>query len=61
MRLSVALCTFNGAAFIEQQLESLLAQSRAPDEVIVGDDSSSDETVTIVRRFTKRAMFPNSH
>lgn len=49
-RISVALCTFNGANFIGPQLESILNQSRAPDEVIICDDASSDKTVNIVRR-----------
>ena len=48
-RISVALCTHNGGRFIEQQLRSILAQSRRPDEVILSDDASSDDTVAIAR------------
>jgi glycosyltransferase involved in cell wall biosynthesis len=48
--VSVALCTRNGAAHIEQQLRSVLAQTTVPDEVVVSDDASSDETLAIVRR-----------
>jgi glycosyltransferase involved in cell wall biosynthesis len=54
--ISVALCTFNGAKYIGAQLESIRDQIRPPDELIVCDDGSSDETVSIVRAF--RAPFP---
>ena len=48
--VSVALCTYNGAPFIAAQLESILKQTRPPDEVIVSDDGSADETLSIVGR-----------
>ncbi|NYI42461.1 glycosyltransferase family 2 protein [Demequina lutea] len=49
-RISVALCTHNGEAFIEQQLLSILSQDPAPWEVVVSDDASKDGTVAIVER-----------
>ncbi|MBX3088630.1 MAG: glycosyltransferase, partial [Cryobacterium sp.] len=49
-RVSVALCTYNGERFIEQQLASILSQSRPVDEIVVSDDGSTDGTVEIVRR-----------
>lgn len=49
------MCTFNGAAFVEAQLESILAQSRCPDEIIISDDGSADRTVDIAKKIaTKR-------
>ncbi len=57
-RLSVALCTYNGATFVGEQLGSIAAQSRQPDEVIVRDDASTDDTLAIVRAFASRAPFP---
>lgn len=50
LKVSVALCTFNGADFIEAQLESILKQSRPPDEVIVSDDGSQDDTLAVIER-----------
>lgn len=50
LRVSVALATRNGAPFIEEQLASILAQSRMPDELVLSDDDSSDDTVAIARR-----------
>jgi glycosyltransferase involved in cell wall biosynthesis len=53
--VSVALCTFNGARFIEAQLGSIFSQSRRPDEIVVADDGSTDGTVDRVRALTERA------
>jgi glycosyltransferase involved in cell wall biosynthesis len=57
-RLSVALCTYNGASFLSAQLESFLAQSRLPDELVVCDDGSTDATLSILENFAARAVFP---
>jgi len=56
-RISVALCTYNGARFLDAQLESFLAQTRRPDELVVCDDKSTDDTVAILERFAKKAPF----
>jgi len=57
-RLSVALATYNGAAYLEEQLESIAWQTRLPDELVVRDDGSADDTVAILRAFAARAPFP---
>lgn len=57
-KISIALCTYNGAAFLQQQLESFLDQIRLPDELVVGDDCSKDETLCILENFAARASFP---
>lgn len=51
MKVSVCMATYNGAKYIGQQLESILRQDRQPDEVILCDDGSTDETVHIIRKF----------
>jgi glycosyltransferase involved in cell wall biosynthesis len=58
MNLSVALCTFNGERFLTAQLESLLVQTRRPDELIVCDDASTDATLSLLDRFAASAPFP---
>ncbi len=58
MKISIALATYNGARYLQDQLESFLAQTRLPDEVVVNDDGSTDETLDLVRRFSDRAPFP---
>lgn len=52
-KISVAMATYNGSRFIEEQLRSLLEQTREPDEVIIRDDKSSDDTAEKIRRFIK--------
>lgn len=46
--ISVALCTFNGESFLATQLESILSQDLLPDEIIIGDDGSTDGTLSIL-------------
>lgn len=56
--ISVAMCTYNGARFLSEQLESIAAQSRLPDELVICDDRSTDESVEIVRNFARHSPFP---
>lgn len=58
LRLSVALCTYNGTAFLAEQLDSIATQLRKPDELVVSDDASTDGTVSVVEQFATRAPFP---
>lgn len=51
MKISVALATYNGERFVKKQLESLLNQTRQPDEVIIIDDCSTDNTENVVSDF----------
>jgi glycosyltransferase involved in cell wall biosynthesis len=50
MKVSVALCTYNGGRFLAEQLESIAAQTRAVDEIILCDDGSTDDTLAIAAR-----------
>lgn len=52
--ISVALCTHNGATYIEEQLVSILEQVPAPEQLVVSDDASSDETIARVREVAGR-------
>jgi glycosyltransferase involved in cell wall biosynthesis len=57
-RISVALCTFNGERFLPRQLASMQQQTRLPDELVVSDDGSTDQTLAIVRSFASAVSFP---
>src|SRR5215204_884173 len=57
MKLSIALATYNGEAFLEAQLRSFLCQTRLPDEVVVSDDCSEDATPHILEAFSREAPF----
>ena len=58
LAVSVAMTTFNGETYLEEQLDSLLAQRQLPAELVVGDDGSQDNTFAILERFARRASFP---
>jgi glycosyltransferase involved in cell wall biosynthesis len=57
LNISVAMCTFNGERFLSAQLESIAAQDRVPDELVVCDDGSSDGSREIIREFARRSTF----
>ena len=56
-RISIALCTYNGAQFLSQQLDSFAQQTHLPVELVVCDDGSSDETRRILSQFGAAAPF----
>ncbi len=56
-KISVAMCTYNGALYLREQLDSIAAQTYLPDELVVCDDQSTDETCEIVEAFSKAAPF----
>lgn len=60
MKISVAMCTYNGADFLSAQLGSILAQSRKPDEIVVCDDGSGDDTRRVLQGFAKQSDVPIS-
>jgi glycosyltransferase involved in cell wall biosynthesis len=57
MKISVALCTYNGEKYLHEQLDSILDQSNIPDEIVVCDDGSGDATVKILSDYQKK--YPN--
>jgi hypothetical protein len=52
------MCTYNGALYLREQLDSLAAQTRLPDELVVCDDGSTDRTLAILDGFAAAAPFP---
>jgi hypothetical protein len=56
--VSVALATFRGARYLPPLLDSLAAQLRLPDELVVADDASDDDTAAIIEGFAGSAPFP---
>ena len=58
MKISVAMCTYNGAGYLPAQLESIVAQSRPPDEIVICDDGSADETRNILDRSASSSLIP---
>lgn len=54
MKISVALCTYNGSKFLEQQINSILDQTKHVDEIVVCDDLSVDNTVMILNKYKEK-------
>jgi glycosyltransferase involved in cell wall biosynthesis len=52
MKISIALCTFNGSRYIKEELDSIITQSRLPDELVICDDCSKDNTIDIIKEFS---------
>jgi len=57
MKVSIALATYNGERYLQEQLNSFLHQTRLPDEIIACDDCSTDRTMDILESFAKSAPF----
>jgi glycosyltransferase involved in cell wall biosynthesis len=50
---SVVLATYNGEKYLPAQLQSLVAQTLPPAEIIISDDASNDRTLEIAEAFAK--------
>lgn len=58
MKISIAMCTYNGAEFLPAQLQSIAMQSRPPDEIVICDDRSTDGTRTLLENFKNQSPVP---
>ena len=54
MTVAVVIATYNGAEFIVEQLDSVLNQTLRPDEIVICDDSSTDNTWKIIEGYSHR-------
>ena len=54
MKLSVALCTYNGEKHIKEQLDSILNQTVHVNEIIICDDKSDDNTFKILQCYQEK-------
>ena len=57
MKLSLIIPTYNRAALLAETLQSGLRQTREPDEIIIVDDGSTDDTRQMVERFGARVRY----
>lgn len=55
--ISIALCTYNGERFLQEQLDSIARQTLLPDELVVCDDCSADKTLEILKSYKARVPF----
>lgn len=52
--LSVVLTNYNHARFLPAALDALLRQTRRPDELIVIDDASTDDSIAVITPYLDR-------
>lgn len=49
--LSICIPTYNGENYLLRQINTILAQLKQDDEIIISDDSSTDKTLSILNSF----------
>lgn len=54
---SIVMATYNGEKYLSEQLESFCKQTVLPDELVISDDNSKDNTKEIILKFAKTAPF----
>ena len=54
MTFSIVIPTYNGERYIEEALLSAINQTRPADEIIISDDNSSDNTLSICEKYADR-------
>ncbi len=60
-KVSLVITTYNNPAFLELVLKSVLRQRVMPDEVIIADDGSTEETRRLVKRYAELIPVPMVH
>lgn len=56
--ISVAMATYNGGLYLQDQLKSLAEQESSPLELVITDDGPKDDTVSLIKSFALHAPFP---
>ena len=50
-KVDILLPTYNGADFVEAQIDSILRQTHSNIRLIIRDDQSQDETVALIKKY----------
>jgi len=61
LRVSVCMAAYNGAEFIEAQIQSILPQLAEDDEIVIVDDASIDDTIACAASIPDRRIKLFSH
>ena len=56
MKISVVITTYNGSKYLYDQINSILNQTHLPNEIIVSDDNSEDNTLDIINSFKSNSL-----
>lgn len=57
MKLVVLLSTYNGEKYLREQLDSLISQDLRPDRILIRDDGSKDDTISILEEYASEYPF----
>ncbi len=57
MKLIVLMSAYNGQEYIGEQIDSLIAQTLVPDQILIRDDGSKDATVSIIKEYIEKYPF----
>lgn len=56
MRVTVAIPNYNGVSYVGDAIESVLRQTRQPDEILIVDDGSTDRSVDVITKYPVRLV-----
>lgn len=60
-KVALIISTYNRPVELQYTLESILRQSQMPDEIIIADDGSNDETSRLIREYHTKILVPLLH
>ncbi len=52
------MITFNGGQYLRAQIDSIVTQHPPPDELVIGDDGSTDKTIELIRELVRGSTVP---
>ena len=61
MKVSLIVTTYENLSVLNKVIASILTQTRPPDEVLIADDGSGEETAAGVKRFSETVSYPVRH
>ena len=57
MRCAVVMPVYNEAAHLDQVIQSFVNQTQPPDQLILVDDGSTDDSLTIMNKWCKKHLW----
>ena len=61
IKVTLLISTYNWPGALSLCLNAVLLQTRLPDEIVIADDGSKDETREVIERFRERSVIPIVH
>ena len=61
MKVSLIVTTYDSPLILKKVTDSIIEQMKPPDEVIIADDGSDEQTEQVIKAFSETASFPVLH